>query len=300
MADLEDLEDLEERAGTDGAAAMALAERRLLGIGCVPDQPGALEAVKQAAKLGHEDGRRAWVYLTAAGIGTKANPEAALGMLKELAGEDRFAALQLAFLDHLTCEKRLAEVTPEIISEDPYIALYPQLFSPAECRYLAVLGTPWLERAAVVDLTGAARYDDVRDANACSIPHLAEDVVVQAINRCIAKATGTQAAWGEPLNILKYTPGQQYRPHHDGLGSDNESVRILTALIWLNDQFEGGETDFPKINVRVRGGVGDMLVFRNVLDNGDLDDRMTHAGLPVTGGVKWMASRWICSETYLK
>ena len=162
------------------------------------------------------------------------------------------------------------------------------------------MGTPWLEKAAVVDLTGTPRYDDVRDANACSIPHLTEDIIVQARNRCIARATGTQAAWGEPLNILKYTPGQQYRPHHDGPGSDNKSVRILTALIWLNDQFEGGETDFPKINVRVRGGVGDMLVFRNVLDNGDLDDRMTHAGLPVTSGVKWMASRWICSEPYLK
>ena len=43
-----DLEDLEKRAGTDGKAAMALAERRLLGIGCAPDQSGAFEAVKQA------------------------------------------------------------------------------------------------------------------------------------------------------------------------------------------------------------------------------------------------------------
>lgn len=295
-----DLKDLEIRAKTDGRAAMALAERRLLGIDCDPDQAGAFEAVKQAARLGHEDGRRARVYLTAAGIGTKTDPEAAMAMLKELARDDRFAALQLAFLDHVTCEKRLAAVTPNVISEDPYIALYPQLFSPAECRYLAVLGTPWLERAAVVDLTGTPRYDDVRDANACSIPNLTEDVVVQAINRCIAKATGTEAAWGEPLNILKYAPGQQYKPHHDGHGADNKSVRVLTALIWLNDQFEGGETDFPKIKLRVRGGVGDMLVFRNVLDDGALDDRMTHAGLPVTQGVKWMASRWIRSEPYLK
>ena len=129
---------------------------------------------------------------------------------------------------------------------------------------------------------------------------MAEDLVVQAVNRCIAAATGTEANWGEPLNILKYTPGQQYRPHHDGTSTDNVSVRVLTALIWLNDQFEGGETDFPKINVRVRGGVGDMLVFRNASDSGEIDDRTTHAGLPVTQGVKWMASRWIRAEPYLK
>jgi len=257
--------------------------------------------IQQAARLGHPDGRRAWVYLTNAGIGRKADAKAAGDMLAELAKEDRVAALQLAFIDHLSCENRLAEIEPKIVSHDPYIALFPQLFSPAECRYLAVLGTPWLEKAGILDLAGEGRMDEtIRDAHSCAIPNLAEDLIVQAINRCIARATGTEAGWGEPLNILKYTPGQQYRPHHDGTGTDNVSVRTLTALIWLNDQFEGGETDFPKINVRVRGGVGDMLVFKNVRDDGSFDERMIHAGLPVTEGVKWMASRWIRTENYLK
>ena len=66
------------------------------------------------------------------------------------------------------------------------------------------------------------------------------------------------------------------------------------------DAFEGGGTDFPAIKVTVRGGVGDMLVFRNIRDNGEFDERMIHAGLPVTSGIKWMASRWIRSENYLK
>ncbi len=297
---MSDLSDLEARAKTSGTAAMQLAERRLLGIECKPDQRAALRAVEQAARLGQEDGRRAWVYLTAAGVGRKPDPQAAHKMLIELAKEDRFAALQLAFLQHVTCEQRLAEITPKIVSADPYIALYPGLFSTAECKYLAVLGTPWLERASVLGLDGQPRMDLVRDAESCSIPHLAEDLVVQAVNRCIARATGTEPGWGEPLNILKYSPGQQYKPHHDGTGSDNVSVRQLTALIWLNDQFEGGETNFPKINVTVRGAVGDMLVFRNVHDNGEFDDRMIHAGLPVTEGIKWMASRWIRGENYLK
>jgi prolyl 4-hydroxylase len=298
---MSDLQDLELRAQTEPNAAMDMAERLLLGIDTEPNQKAAYKMIQQAARLGHPDGRRAWVYLTNAGIGRKADAKAARDMLAELAKEDRFAALQLAFIDHLSCENRLAEIEPKIVSHDPYIALFPQLFSPAECRYLAVLGTPWLEKAGILDLAGEGRMDEtIRDAHSCAIPNLAEDLIVQAINRCIARATGTEAGWGEPLNILKYTPGQQYRPHHDGTGSDNVSVRTLTALIWLNDQFEGGETDFPKINVRVRGGVGDMLVFKNVRDDGSFDERMIHAGLPVTEGVKWMASRWIRTENYLK
>jgi prolyl 4-hydroxylase len=289
---------LVKQSKTDGAAAMALAQCRLYGIDCRPDRRAAFNAVRLAARLGHPEGRRSRIYLTAAGIGTKPDPDAAREMLEQLAREDRFAAVQLSFLDHVTCDQRLANVRPKVISNDPYIALYPQLFSPAECKYLAVLATPWLEQA-MVGLDGADTHvTTVRDAESSAISHLDEDLVIQRINRCIAAASGTKPEWGEPLNVLRYHPGQQYRLHHDGLGA-GDKTRIMTALVWLNEQFEGGETDFPNLNIRVRGGLGDMLVFRNVRDDGSLDDRLLHAGLPVTQGVKWMASRWIRSEDFL-
>lgn len=292
--------DLKTRALSDGDAAMALAEARLMGDFGAPDRKGALQAIEQAARLGHADGRRAWVYMTSAGIGTKANPTAARKMLGELAKEDRFAAVQLAFLDHVTCERRLAGVEPEILCPDPYIAIYRSLFSAAECRYLMLLGTPWMQRAMVVDeATGEGRLDPVRDADASSFPPLAEDLVVQAINGCIASASRTKPRWGEPLSILRYAPGQQYHPHHDAHGSDKSALRHWTALIWLNDDYEGGATHFPDVGVTVRGKIGDMLLFRNVTDAGAPDQRMMHAGLPVTSGVKWMASRWIRGRDYL-
>jgi prolyl 4-hydroxylase len=278
---------------------MALAQCRLYGVDCKPDRRAAFNAVRLAASLGHPDGRRARVYLTEAGIGTKADHEAAMAMLKELAKEDKFAALQLSFLDHVTCEQRLTQVQPKVISADPYIALYPGLFSAAECKYLAVLAAPWLEQATVLADDVGLKFHGVRDADSSAVSHLTEDLVVQRINRCIAAATGTKAEWGEPLNILRYKQGQQFRPHHDGLGSKG-AVRIMTALIWLNEQFDGGETDFPKLNIRVRGGVGDMLVFRNADDDGSPDDRLLHAGLPVRDGVKWMASRWIRAAAFLE
>ena len=290
---------LVKQSKNDGAAAMALSQCRLYGIGCRPDRRAAFNAVRLAARLGHPDGRRARIYLTAAGIGTKPDPSAAMAMLKELAKEDKFAALQLALLDHVTCEQRLAEMQPKIISADPYVALYPGLFSQAECKYLAMLAAPWLEGARVNVEGSDTHYESVRDADSSAISHLTEDLVVQRINRCIATATRTNPDWGEPLNVLRYQPGQQFKPHHDGRGSEG-AIRIMTALIWLNEQFDGGETDFPSLNIRVRGGVGDILVFRNVDDGGAEDDRLIHAGLPVTQGVKWMASRWIRGADFLQ
>src|SRR5215213_1930118 len=62
---------LVKQSKSDGTAAMALSQRRLYGIGCKPDRRAAFNAVRLAAHLGHPDGRRARIYLTAAGIGTK-------------------------------------------------------------------------------------------------------------------------------------------------------------------------------------------------------------------------------------
>jgi prolyl 4-hydroxylase len=298
---MSNVEELKHRAGADGARALVLAEAALMGDEGPPDSAAAYALVEHSARLGDADGRRAWVYATGSGIGVRADRARAEAMLAELAQEDRFAAVQAQFLRHLTCEARLDEVTPDILSTDPDIRLWKQLFSPAECRYLMLAGTPWLQKALVIDeLTGEGRADPVRDADTSSFPPLAEDLVVQAINRTIARASGTEATWGEPLTILRYQPGQQYRPHHDaGSREKGGKLRHRTALIWLNDEFEGGETHFPDLKMKVRGGVGDLLLFRNVVE-GIRDERMMHAGLPVTGGVKWMASRWIRGQDYLE
>jgi prolyl 4-hydroxylase len=63
-------------------------------------------------------------------------------------------------------------------------------------------------------------------------------------------------------------------------------------LLYLNDDFSGGETWF-KGGLTLRGRAGDAIVFRNLTDDGQVDRRTEHAGLPVTAGVKWLATRWI-------
>ncbi len=61
----------------------------------------------------------------------------------------------------------------------------------------------------------------------------------------------------------------------------------------MSDGYEGVETDFPDLGITIRGAIGDVLLFRSLDEAGRLDPRTRHAGLPVTGGVKWLATRWI-------
>jgi prolyl 4-hydroxylase len=156
-----------------------------------------------------------------------------------------------------------------------------------------------MEPAMIYALDGSGTRDPHRDSDNMVVTPMAEDLVIQAINTCIAEATGTGYGWGEPLHVLRYRPGQQYRPHHDALAQvPLEKRRLATALIYLNDAYEGGETHFPEIGMTVRGAVGDLLIFHNLTADGMPDPRMTHAGLPVGRGEKWLATRWIRPSDY--
>jgi prolyl 4-hydroxylase len=111
------------------------------------------------------------------------------------------------------------------------------------------------------------------------------------MNRRLAALTGTDVHRGEPLQILRYRPGQQYHPHTDWLGEEN--ARMLTALIYLNEEYEGGETAFVKLGFKLRGRKGDVLAFSSIDAQGGFEPLSEHAGLPVTAGTKYLASRWI-------
>jgi prolyl 4-hydroxylase len=283
----------------DADAIFKAAELHMRGMAGPVDLKAAFRLTGQAAAKGLAEAKRARAYLTAAGCGTKADPAKARKMLEAVAKDDRFVAVQLAFLNHVTCSERVATAPRQLVSADPHIEIVQGLFSAEECRYIQLLANPWMEPAMIYAADGGGMRDPHRDSDNMVVTPLTEDLVVQAVNRCIAEASGTQQNWGEPLHVLRYRPGQQYRPHHDAhaLGPP-EKRRIATALLYLNDAYEGGETHFPEVGITVRGAVGDLLIFHNLTADKMPDPRMIHAGLPITRGEKWLATRWIRGSDY--
>lgn len=285
----------------DPDAQFVVSEFRLMGVGGPCNVTEAKAFVEAAADAGHVEARRANAYFVAAGIGTDPDPATARQMLQAVAGEDRFVATQLVFLGHVNCRERARSAVRRKISSDPQIEIVQGLFSKEECRYLQVLATPWLKPAKVYSEGGGTRLENMRDAHNMGFSPVTEDLVVQEINRCIADVSGFPYAWGEPLQVVRYLPGQQFRPHHDAHGSGGGATkRVASALLYLNDAYEGGETHFPEMGIRVRGAIGDVLIFHNLTADGSADPRMIHAGLPVTRGEKWLATRWIRTRDYIE
>jgi prolyl 4-hydroxylase len=177
------------------------------------------------------------------------------------------------------------------------VQLFRGAFSHAECDYVLRLEKDDYARASVIDeATGIERIDPVRTADETHIDWEAENPLVHVFNRRLAALSGTAVDWGEPLQLLRYRPGQQYRNHYDYIpGAANQ--RILTALLYLNEDYSGGETAFPRIDLKVRGRTGDVLLFRNMQDGRRIPES-EHAGLPVISGVKHIATRWIRATAY--
>ena len=186
-----------------------------------------------------------------------------------------------------------APATREVLSPRCDVIRFPTLFTPAECQHIAAVGADVLEPALIVDpRTGRHVPDPIRTSDAGVIGPAREDLVVRACNARIAAATATAIEQGEPLAVLRYAPGQQYRPHLDTL-ANTANQRVATALIYLNQGYEGGRTHFPLLDLTVEPRGGDMIVFTNLAADGTPAPLSRHAGLPVTRGVKWLATRWI-------
>ncbi len=217
-------------------------------------------------------------------------------MLEDWSGRDPVAARQFELiaamhLDRDGAPTRLPHGRME--NADPLVERVDGLLTPEECAFLVELADPRMRRATIFHESEQRFVEDsVRRSDKAGFPIVSEWPFVRAINRRIAAATGTAIECGEPLQVLRYGPTQEYRPHFDAIaGMDNP--RVMTALVWLNDDYAGGETLFDDLGLSERGGAGDMLLFANTRPDGGPDPRTRHSGAPVTSGIKYMASRWI-------
>jgi len=137
--------------------------------------------------------------------------------------------------------------------------------------------------------------------------------LVQGVYQRIEDITLVPKTNYESFQVLKYEKGQQYNVHHDMSEEDNKLIcgpRILTFFIYLSDVEEGGETEFPSLNIKIKPKKGKALLWPSVLDNELLvtndgilhyqqDGRTIHAARPVIKGVKYAANAWIHSHDYM-
>lgn len=155
-------------------------------------------------------------------------------------------------------------------------------------------GVHW-KRAETI---GDGAYQKIRTNQLMEITHLAhvaENSVLQNIhnqfNLALLAASNPyllryklkERLWHEGYSLLKYSEGEQYHGHYDG-GTD--TGRAISALLYLNDDYEGGELEFPHFDVKIKPQAGMLILFPS-------NFAYFHIAHPVTKGTKYGLVTWI-------
>ncbi|HYD85897.1 MAG TPA: 2OG-Fe(II) oxygenase [Vitreimonas sp.] len=262
-----------------------------------------------AAEAGDAAAMQRCAAFAAGGIGQQQDWPRALDWLRRAADAgDATAARQLGVLggDHIDIESLLAPPPLQSLTDEARIGVAREFAPPGFSAWIIEQGRERLAPSTASNSeTGGYEVRSVRTATTSGFGPLKRDLVVAVLQERAARLTGTPVTHHEPPMLISYEPGQSYGAHYDfippklaAMAGELERLgqRTFTLVTYLSDDFSGGATQFPTLGLELRGGVGEALVFANVLPDGAPDRRMLHAGLPPTAGRKWVLSQWLRSK----
>lgn len=267
----------------------------------------------EAARLGDAAAFAYIAVIAAAGVGRPQSwPDAFDALGRAAALGDTHALRQIELLEDMGVPNAvsvrgwLAAAKGETLRDAPRLVAYPGFLTPRACEWFKARAAPKLVPARVNDAKGGGLKLDPMRTNEGAVFSLVEtDLVMQLVRSRIAHVAQVATNALEPVEVLHYRVGETYKRHvdffHPSLPNFADEMRAKgqrtrTCLVYLNDDFEGGETEFPKIGIKFRGGVGGALLFDNVKASGAGDMNTLHTGLPPTSGEKWLLSQWIRSK----
>lgn len=199
------------------------------------------------------------------------------------------------------------DVSVLFASSSPMVVVIDNFLHNKECKQLIKhADTELLDSKVVNPDDGKSVQHQGRTSSSTSYQR-GETPLVKKIEDRISALLNWPVKNGEGLQILKYKKGGEYRPHFDFFDPKLESSanivkkggqRVGTFLMYLSDVEAGGGTAFPNVGFEIRPKAGMALYFANTKMTGQIDEQTLHAGLPVTSGVKYLATKWLRQEAY--
>jgi len=182
----------------------------------------------------------------------------------------------------------------------PRIVVFGSLLSNDECDSLIEMAREHLARSSVLnETTGTDEIHEARTSEGTYFMRCANPLL-QRIEARIAALLDWPLENGEGVQVLRYGPGAQYKPHYDYFdpkGSGMQSVlkrggqRVASVVMYLNTPRRGGATTFPDAKFEVAAIKGNAVFFS--YDRPHPMTKSLHGGAPVLEGEKWVATKWL-------
>lgn len=175
----------------------------------------------------------------------------------------------------MTAPLRVTELNNGVFTIEHYLSL-------DECRRYIALGDGIGYTPSEVNFaTGSRRAEDIRNNDRVIFddPALAAWLFERARPLLPSSfGSGKLHGFNERMRFYRYGPEQYFKWHKDGVfaKSPNEAS-CLTFMIYLNDGFEGGDTEFKTEFAKPQAGMA--LVFPH---------KIAHQGAPMISGSKYV------------
>ena len=192
------------------------------------------------------------------------------------------------------------EVTVIVSLAEPRVMVFGNLLSSEECDEIIALARTRLARSETVQTaTGATEVNEARTSQGMFFDR-GEHAVCKRIELRMAALLNWPVENGEGLQVLRYGPGAEYKPHYDYFDPDQAGTptilkrggqRVASLVCYLNTPTLGGATVFPDVKLDVAPLKGNAVFFS--YDRPHPLTRSLHGGAPVIDGEKWVATKWL-------
>jgi prolyl 4-hydroxylase len=182
----------------------------------------------------------------------------------------------------------------------PRVIVFGGLIGDAECDELVDCARARLVRSETVQIdTGGTEVNEARTSDGMFFTRAETPLIARLEHRI-----GALLAWpvenGEGLQVLRYRPGAEYKPHYDYFDPAQSGTpgilkrggqRVASLVCYLNTPAQGGATVFPDVQLDVAPVKGNAVFFS--YDRPHPMTRSLHGGAPVIEGEKWVATKWL-------
>lgn len=202
--------------------------------------------------------------------------------------------------------KRLGETVRKRLLADPDAYRLPtdkaeiwairDFLSAAECERIRTMVDAVAKPSSVYD-----REPDAKFRTSYSGDVERSDPFIRMIERRIDDLLGIEPDWGETVQGQRYQPGQEFQAHCDWFWTlsaywadeaKRGGQRGWTAMAYLSEVEEGGQTEFTKLGLSIPPQPGVLLVWNNATPEGSVNWDTMHAAKTVVRGCKYVITKW--------
>lgn len=182
------------------------------------------------------------------------------------------------------------------ISENPKIVLLKNFMRSDICNEIIQKYDGLTKLSKLRNKSYDSRYSEYRKSKSCFIEW--NEILLKEFSISLVKEFNISQKNSEKISYQSYEIDDHYLPHYDAFDitdpkNSNLKQRLRTLIIYLNENFEGGETVFPLLKKSIKPMTGSLLIFENCMKNTSfINPASLHESKKLISGSKKILTIW--------